>query len=149
MRPDRNEVEPSSASTAHPHGARSHARAMEGIRVEAMPIVPASDAVGLPPGIPPEAALWEETIAAGGYASRQLARGGRLRLVDLHGDACVSLLIFNAERPVERLNVADTVKVQWNAYLQAGRLLLSDMGRVLMSLLEDEAQTHDAFCGAS
>jgi urea carboxylase-associated protein 2 len=142
-------VEPSPAGTADPHGARSHARAMEGIRVEAMPVVPASDAVGLPPGVPAEAAVWEETIAAGGYASRQLARGSRLRLVDLHGDACVSLLIFNAERPVERLNVADTVKVQWNAYLRAGRLLLSDMGRVLMSLLEDEAQTHDAFCGAS
>ena len=35
--------------------------------------------------------------------------------------------------PAERLNVADTVKVQWQAYLGAGRLLLSDMGRVLMT----------------
>ena len=59
------------------------------------------------------------------------------------------MLVFSAERPVERLNVADTVKVQWNAYLGAGRLLLSDMGKVLMSLVEDEAGTHDAFCGAS
>jgi len=39
--------------------------------------------------------------------------------------------------------------VQWNAYLGAGSVLLSDMGRVLMSLLEDQAGTHDAFCGAS
>jgi len=59
------------------------------------------------------------------------------------------MLVFNAETPVERLNVADTVKVQWNAYLGQGRLLLSDMGRVMMSLLEDGAETHDAFCGAS
>jgi urea carboxylase-associated protein 2 len=59
------------------------------------------------------------------------------------------MLVFNADQPIERLNVADTVKVQWNAYLQAGRLLLSDMGRVLMSLVEDEAQTHDTFCGPS
>jgi urea carboxylase-associated protein 2 len=51
--------------------------------------------------------------------------------------------------PSERLNVADTVKVQWNAYLGAGKLLLSDMGRVLMSILVDEAGTHDAFCGTS
>jgi urea carboxylase-associated protein 2 len=93
--------------------------------------------------------LWEETVGAGGYAIKELGRGARLRLVDLRGDACVSMLIFNAERPTERLNVADTMKVQWNAYLQPGRLLLSDMGRVLMSLLADDARTHDAFCGPS
>jgi urea carboxylase-associated protein 2 len=88
-------------------------------------------------------------VAAGGYASRRLTRGTRLRLVDLHGDACASMLLFNAENPLERLNVADTVKVQWNAYLGAGKLLLSDMGRVMMTILEDGAGTHDAFCGAS
>jgi urea carboxylase-associated protein 2 len=51
--------------------------------------------------------------------------------------------------PTERLNVADTVKIQWNAYLGAGKLLLSDMGRVMMSIATDDAETHDAFCGAS
>ena len=135
--------------TADPYGAQAHARAMAGTTVEAMPVLPASVAVGLPPDVSVEAAVWEETIAAGGYAARQLARGSRLRLVDLQGDACVSLLVFNADRPVERLNVADTMKVQWNAYLGAGRLLLSDMGRVMMSLVEDGAGTHDAICGAS
>jgi hypothetical protein len=93
--------------------------------------------------------IWDEVIAGGGYAGRQLARGARLQLTDLRGDACVSMLVFNAERPVERLNVADTLKVQWNGYLGAGRLLLSDMGRVLMSIVQDTAGAHDAFCGAS
>ena len=138
-----------SASTADPYGAQAHARAMAGTRVEAMPTVPASDAKDLPPGVTPEQMIWEETVAGGGYASRRLARGARLRLVDLQGDACVSMLAFNAEQPVERLNVADTVKVQWNAYLGGGKLLLSDMGRVLASILDDDAGTHDAFCGAS
>jgi urea carboxylase-associated protein 2 len=93
--------------------------------------------------------IWEETIGAGGYAAKELERGARLRLADLRGDACVSMLVFNAERPIERLNVADTMKVQWNAYLQAGSLLLSDMGRPLATLLADDAGTHDAFCGPS
>ncbi len=130
-------------TTADPSGARAHARAMAGTRVEAMPILPpvAADAPG--------EVVWEETIAAAGYASRQIARGTRLRLIDLHGDACASTLLFNAAMPTERLNVADTLKVQWNGYLGAGRLLLSDMGRVMMSILEDDATTHDAFCGAS
>ncbi|HWI85566.1 MAG TPA: urea amidolyase associated protein UAAP1 [Sphingomonas sp.] len=133
---------------ADPMAARDHARAMAGTIVEAMPRLPPV-ADDLPADVSPADLLWVETIAAGGYATRRLARGSRLRFVDLQGDACASVLIFNAEMPSERLNVADTVKVQWNAYLGAGKLLLSDMGRVLMSILEDGAGTHDAFCGTS
>ena len=136
-------------STADPSGAQAHARAMAGTQVEAMPTVPPTLSETRPEGVASQAMLWEEVIAAGGYASKRLDRGARLRLTDIHGDACLSTLVFNAEQPSERLNVADTVKVQWNAYLRAGRLLLSDMGRVLMSVLDDTAATHDAFCGAS
>lgn len=135
--------------TSDPSGAREHARSMAGTKAEAMPTLPASAARDLPEGVAPEAMIWEETIAPGGYAGHQLNRGARLRLTDVKGDACLSLLVFNAERPVERLNVADTLKVQWNGYLGPGRLLLSDMGRALMSILEDDAGTHDGFCGAS
>ena len=136
------------SSTADPFAARDHARAQAGTRVEAMPTVPATD--GAPPvGVDAADLLWDETIAPGGYAAKRLNRGARLRLVDLAGDACLSMLVFNAERPIERLNFADTLKVQWNGYLGAGKLLLSDMGKVLLSIVEDDAGTHDAFCGAS
>lgn len=129
--------------TASAQGARAHARAMAGTRVEAMPTIPAAaDDAGGP-------VLWEETVAAGGYASRILPRGSRLRMIDVGGDACASMLLFNADNPLERLNIADTMKIQWNGYLGAGKLLLSDMGRVMMSILEDTAGTHDGFCGAS
>ncbi len=133
---------------ANPSAARDHARKMAGTIVEAMPVLPPV-ADDLPHGICADDLLWEETIAAGGYATRRLARGSRLRLIDGKGDACASLLLFNAEMPTERLNVADTVKIQWNAYLGAGKLLLSDMGRVMISLVEDTAETHDTFCGTS
>ena len=136
------------ANLANPTAARDHARSMAGTVAEAMPVLPPV-ADDLPEGVSANDLLWEETIASGGYATRRLTRGVRLRLIDLKGDACASLLIFNAEMPTERLNVADTVKVQWNAYLGAGKLLLSDMGRVLMSMVEDGAGTHDTFCGAS
>ena len=136
------------ATTANPKGARAHARAMDGARVETMPIVPPV-ADDLPEGIGPDDLLWEETIAPGGYTGRRLARGSRLRLIDVAGDACASMLIFHTANPLERLNLADTVKVQWNAYPGPGTLLLSDMGRVLMSIVEDDGGTHDAFCGTS
>jgi urea carboxylase-associated protein 2 len=113
-----------------------------------MPVLPPV-ADDLPEGVGAADLVWEETIAPGGYTARRLARGTRLRLIDKAGDACASLNMFNADMPTERLNVADTVKVQWNAYLGAGKLLLSDMGRVLATILEDQADTHDTFCGVS
>ncbi|MCX7283425.1 MAG: urea carboxylase-associated family protein [Novosphingobium sp.] len=133
---------------ANPMAARDHARSMGGTVVEAMPVLPPV-AGDLPAGVAADDVVWEETIAAGGYATRRLARGSRLRLIDMKGDACAGLQVFNAEMPTERLNVADTVKVQWNAYLETGKLLLSDMGRVLMSIEADGAGTHDCFCGTS
>ncbi|MEO0698225.1 MAG: urea amidolyase associated protein UAAP1 [Pseudomonadota bacterium] len=136
------------AELGDPLAARDHARAMEGTVVEAMPTMPPI-ADDLPDGVAGDDLVWEETIAAGGYSARKLMRGSRLRFIDGAGDACASIMIFNADIPTERLNVADTVKVQWNAYLEAGKLLLSDMGRVLMSIVVDKAETHDAFCGTS
>lgn len=134
-------------ATATTYGARDHARAQEGGRAEAMPVVPAGDW----PAPPCEAGhlVWAETVAGGNYTHRVLARGTELRLTDLRGDACAHLLLYAADRPWERLNVADTVKVQWNAYLGEGRLLLSDQGRVLASLVADTSGRHDALCGTS
>ncbi|MFJ8362536.1 urea amidolyase associated protein UAAP1 [Streptomyces sp. NPDC093984] len=134
-------------ATATTYGARDHARAQEGARAEAMPVVPASAW----PAPPCEAGhlVWAETVAGGNYTHRVLARGTELRLTDLRGDACAHLLLFVADRPWERLNVADTVKVQWNAYLGEGRLLLSDQGRVLASVVADTSGRHDALCGTS
>ncbi|MEW2163210.1 urea amidolyase associated protein UAAP1 [Streptomyces sp. NPDC007084] len=134
-------------ATATTHGARDHARAQEGTGAEAMPVVPA-DAWPAPPC---EAGhlVWAETVAGGNYTHKVLARGTELRLTDLAGDACAHLLLYVADRPWERLNVADTVKVQWNAYLGEGRLLLSDQGRVLASVVSDSSGRHDALCGTS
>ncbi|MFI6898504.1 urea amidolyase associated protein UAAP1 [Streptomyces sp. NPDC050256] len=132
-------------ATATTHGARDHARAQHGTRNGAMPVVPASDWPDAAPGTP----VWAETVAGGNYTHRVLARGTELRLTDLAGDACAHLLLYADGRPWERLNTADTVKVQWNAYLGAGRLLLSDQGRVLASVTADSSGRHDALCGTS
>lgn len=98
---------------------------------------------------PPDGLVWAETVAGGGYTHKALARGTELRLADPTGDACAHVLLFVDGRPWERLNVADTVKVQWQAYLGAGHLLLSDQGRVLASLVADTSGRHDTLCGTS
>jgi urea carboxylase-associated protein 2 len=139
----------SATTLSDPYKAREHARAQAGTVVRAMPTIPASAAQDLPPGVRSSDVLWDETLAGGDYAARVLKRGTRLRLTNVGGDGCVGFLAFNADRPFERLNVADTVKVQWNAYLGEGNLLLSDMGRVLLSITRDTCGRHDTFCGAS
>ena len=67
-----------SEALANPLAARDHARRMAGTVVEAMPVLPPI-ADDLPAEVSPADLLWEETIAAGGYATRRLARGARLR----------------------------------------------------------------------
>ncbi len=122
---------------------------MAGTIVGAMPTLPASSATDLPAGVEPGDVLWDEVIAGGGYTAADLPRGARLRLTDLDGDACAGLLLHRADRPSERLNVADTVKVQWQAYLHEGQLVLSDMGRVLAAIVTDTCGHHDTLCGTS
>ncbi len=135
-------------ATATTGGAQAHARSQAGRRVEAMPTVPAA-AVDLPPGVDPTEVVWEETVAGGGYTHRVVARGTTMRLVDLRGDACANLALWSALDPWERLNVADTVKVQWQAYLGPGALFLSDQGRALATITADSSQCHDTLCGSS
>lgn len=122
---------------------------MAGTVVAAMPTLPAAAARDLPAGVAAAAVLWDEVVAGGGYTTGVLPRGARLRLTDVDGDACAALLLHRADRPAERLNVADTVKVQWQAYLGTGSLLLSGQGRVLASIVADTSERHDAFCGTT
>jgi uncharacterized protein len=137
------------SQTATPEEARAHARAQAATSTWDQATIPARDARDLPPAVDPATVVWDETIGAGGYAVRRLDRGTRIRLTDLRGDACANVLAYVATNPIERLNVADTIKVQWQAYLGAGSLLLSDMGRVLLSITDDTSAGHDTFCGAS
>ena len=130
-------------------GARAHARRLADAAAGAGRTIPSTAAIDLPPDVDASHVLWDERIELGNYASHVLPRGAVVRITDLEGDACVQLLVYNATAPAERLNVIDTVKVQWQAYLGAGALLLSDMGRVLMTIVADTSARHDCLCGSS
>lgn len=88
-----------------------------------------------------------ETLRGGQAWSRRLARHQRLRLTDVEGRACVSALFYNARQPLERYNMPDTLKAQFTAFLTAGRVLYSDMGRVLCSIVSDGCGWHDTISG--
>ena len=93
--------------------------------------------------------LFEETLHPGAAWSHILKRGTALRLTDLEGGANVGAIFYNADCPVERLNIPDTLKVQHIARLTQGFVLYSDMGRILCSLTADSLGWHDALAGCS
>ena len=79
--------------------------------------------------------------------SHVLKRGSALRITDVAGGANVGALFFNAELPVERYNMPDTLKAQHTAHLTKGFVLYSDMGRILCSITADAVGWHDPLCG--
>lgn len=125
--------------TASTTGARAHARSQAGAAEITGPDLPAT--------VPAADIRFAQRIPDGGHANIVLARGTRIRVSDPRGAACAHLLLLRAESPWERLNVADTVKVPWQAYLGAGHPLLSDQGRILATLVADSSGHHDALCG--
>ena len=96
-----------------------------------------------------EAMIRRETIPGGWYWTAQIARGATLRLTNVDGNSCASVIVWSARDTTERINHADTIKVQWSAALRRGRVILSDMGRVLFSIVEDTSGAHDAIVGGS
>jgi urea carboxylase-associated protein 2 len=104
---------------------------------------------GNPDIIPADRIIAEETIPGGWYWSARLQRGQTLRIVNDGGTHGVSALFWNADDTSERYNAGDTVKLQWSAAIGKGRVLFSDMGRVLMSVTEDRSGAHDALLGGS
>jgi uncharacterized protein len=142
---------PAAAGTATTAGARAHAREQHGRTVDTMRYVPAAGAparllAGLPDGASP---TWAESLAFGRYTTLALARGTRIRLTDTAGDACVHALLYRTGALHERLNVADTVKVPWQAYPTTGHPLLSDAGRLMATIAADSSARHDALTGAT
>ena len=131
------------------HASRADARAQAGRSSDFQPYRPASASPHIPAGVDPDALTWAETVAPGGYTHKVLARGSRIRFDDPSGRACANVLLYNALETSERLNVADTVKIPWQAYLGAGHPLLSGDGRVLATISSDTSGQHDAFCGTT
>lgn len=99
------------------------------------------------PALSPSIVIFEEDIPGGGLWSWILRRHTTLRIIDLEGGANVSLMAFNADAPLDRLNLPDTLKAQYTARLTHGHVLMSDMGRALLSITTDTCGWHDPLSG--
>ena len=110
---------------------------------------PAARRLENPAVLPPASIAVVDVIPPGWYWTGRLCRGQSLRLVNDAGTPGVSALFWNTEDTSERFNPGDTVKVQWTARISRGHLLLSDMGRAIVSITEDTGGYNDLIANAT
>lgn len=79
--------------------------------------------------------------------SMRIPRHRLVRLTALDAGANVSALLYNADQPLDRLNVPDTLKALHTAKLTTGHILMSDMGHALASIVDDTLGWHDPLGG--
>lgn len=79
----------------------------------------------------------EEVLPTGVKWSKIIRKGQRIRLYADGDNASLSAMFYNADNFCERFNSADTIKIQWNAFLGKDKVLFSEMGRVLFVITED------------
>lgn len=91
--------------------------------------------------------IWSKTIQPGGKWSGTVSRGRLLRFTALEAGANLSLLLYNAKDLTERYNMPDTLKAQYTSHLTKGNVLMSDNGRSLASIVEDQLGWHDTISG--
>ena len=96
----------------------------------------------------PAQAVIDETVPAGEPWMKRLRRGQVLRIVDLEGNQAVDTLFYNADDPLERYSLTQTIQAQGALYLGAGSRVMSSEGRPLLTIVADTCGRHDTLGGA-
>lgn len=97
----------------------------------------------------PQLVRYQESLRGGMSWSMIIKRGFALRLTATADNANVALLAFNAQQPLDRYNMPDTLKAQHTFLLTEGHILYSDMGHALLSIIHDSVGWHDTISGVS
>ncbi len=123
-------------------------------RYEALQAAARARAAAPPPmpaisNIPDDAVIKRESIPAGWYVALRMKRGDAIRITNPAATPGAAIFMWNADDVSERYNAGDTVKLQWTTNLSTGKLLFSDMGRVMASITADSGAGHDGILGAN
>ncbi|TDU88117.1 hypothetical protein EV138_1658 [Kribbella voronezhensis] len=90
----------------------------------------------------------DTTVAAGDGALIAVPAGGRLRIVDLHGNQAVDTLLYDAHDLDNRYSAFDTIREQRAVFLTTGSRLLSTRLDELAVITGDTCGRHDTIGGA-
>lgn len=95
-----------------------------------------------------QATVLDTVVQAGDGALIRVPAGGRLRIVDTHGNQAVDTLLYDAGDIDNRYSAFDTIREQGAVYLTTGSRLLSTRLDELAVISDDTCGRHDTIGGA-
>jgi urea carboxylase-associated protein 1 len=99
-------------------------------------------------GLLQAAVTLDTVVQPGDGALIPVPAGGRLRIVDLHGNQAVDTLLYDAHDIDNRYSAFDTISVQQAVFLTTGSRLLSIRLDELAVITDDTCGRHDTIGGA-
>jgi uncharacterized protein len=87
-------------------------------------------------------------IAAEAPFSTVVKKGQVVRIEDSYGQQAVDTLFYNAHDFSERYSSQDTMREQGAAYISTGTKVISNEGRVMLTVTADSCGRHDTSAGA-
>jgi urea carboxylase-associated protein 1 len=90
----------------------------------------------------------DEVVPARAPWRFEVKAGETLRIVDLEGNQAVDFLMYAAADDAERYSAQDTIAAQANLFLRTGAKLMSNEGRVMMTIAATSVDYHDTIGGA-
>ena len=86
-------------------------------------------------------------VDPGGSWGARLAKGDRVRFVDIEGQQAVDFLCYKAIDTRDRYNAANTMKMAENVFLNTGTVLYGEYATALMKIAASSCPNHDTIGG--
>ncbi|MGV1950016.1 urea amidolyase associated protein UAAP2 [Agrobacterium vitis] len=96
----------------------------------------------------PDTAVQDHVIAAEAPFSTVVKKGQILRIEDSYGQQAIDTLFYNAKDFSERYSNQDTMREQGAAYISTGTKIISNDGRIMLTMTADSCGRHDTSAGA-
>lgn len=92
-------------------------------------------------------AIWQKVLMPGDRWSGNICKNRLIRFTAEGDGANLGMLLYNARNLSEHYNAPDTLKAQHTFYLKKGHAIISDCGRAMASIVEDDLGWHDSIAG--
>ncbi|APO79301.1 urea carboxylase-associated protein (plasmid) [Rhizobium etli 8C-3] len=107
-----------------------------------------TDFIQTAPGRTLENVAQDHYIPAEAPFSAVIRKSQTIRIEDTYGQQAVDTLFYNAEDFSERYSNQDTMREQGAAYISTGTRIISNEGRVMLTMTADSCGRHDTSAGA-
>lgn len=91
--------------------------------------------------------IWSKTLMPGDRWSANICKGRLIKFTALGDNANLGMILYNFYNLSEHYNAPDTLKAQHSFFLKKGLAIMSDCGRAMASIVEDDLGWHDSISG--